>query len=204
MLKREDLTDQEFAFLVSQKILLSHLYDARGLKATGWDEAAKAEDKLFGLSDACPKGHRLKTRKGHCIECDTSRIAYIRRYSDSGYIYIAATKGGQLLKVGSCSDTESRAKNLRVQSYGGFSDWEIIASCKVSKMGLVEFGIHKALEGKEASGSYEKNGRKQEARELFDGDLVAVWRAFNIATKAEDASKKWRHPNFSAFNFKAK
>ena len=145
MIHRSDITDAEWAFLVSQKIPLSHLFDARGRTATSWEDEAKREGSLFGLSSECFQGHRLRTRSGHCIQCDTSRIAYMRRSSAPGFVYVAPSKAKKLLKVGCCIDVEQRERNLNNHIYGGASDWEVIAWCKTTAMGEVEFDIHRQL-----------------------------------------------------------
>lgn len=53
MVARADITDTEYSFLVSQKILVSHLYDARNQAATAWGDDAKRDGFLFGLSEPC-------------------------------------------------------------------------------------------------------------------------------------------------------
>lgn len=197
-----ELTTEERLFLARHKILPDHVLDARGLSASASRALAKAEGKLFILGSPCEaEGHRLRTRRGHCIECDPANIAFIRRDSAPGYVYIAASKAAQLLKVGSCSDWKKRQEVLSAHKYGGFSDWQIIAWAKTAAMGRIEFEIHKKLEGLNVPGSYEKDGREQATRELFRGDLVAVWQAYHASTAAIDEGLKWRHSGFTHFNF---
>lgn len=200
MVARTDITDQEYVFLVSQKILLSHVFDARGRSATSWGEEAKREGLLFGLAEPCYQGHRLRTRAGHCIQCDTSRIAYARRFAEPGYVYIAASRSEKLLKVGCCLDPEQRQRNLNFHTYGGAADWEIIAWCKTASMGQVEFDIQKQLSDLSTERSYKKDGRDQIAKELFRYEITRVWQAYRQrVAKMEDRSK-WQHPRLTSFS----
>lgn len=197
-----DLTTHERVFLARHKIRPQHVFDARSLGQAEAHARAKAEGKLFIVGTPCEAGgHRLKTRKGHCIECNTAHIAFIRRNSAPGCVYIAASKRGQLLKIGSCSDVKQREQYLSAHNYGGFDDWRIIAWAKTPKMGEIEFDIHKKLGRLNVPGSYEKDGTTQETRELFRGDLVTVWQAYHGSTAAIAAGRKWRHDGFQHFNF---
>lgn len=137
------------------------------------------------------------------MQCDTSKIAYIRRFSDPGHVYIAASKQAKLLKVGSCLDIGQRERNLCAHKYGKATDWQIIAWAKTQKAGELEFDIQRTLSALTVEGSYEKDGRTQQARELLRGDLVKVWQAYHAKTDRIEDAKKWRHPGFQHFNFAA-
>lgn len=203
MLSRSDITDQEYAFLVSQKILLSQIYDARGRGPTSFYEEAKSAGLLFGIANACKNGaHRLFTRKGHCIQCDTSKIAFIRRSSNLGYVYIAATRRGRLLKVGSTSDVTRRSSTLNNEGgYAGYDDWLVISYAKIPNVGRVEFEIHKALEDLVLSMEYIKAGRKQVAREVMRGELRRIWKTYQAAIVNVPDNDRWRHPKLGSFDF---
>jgi len=199
MVTRADITDAEYVFLASQKILVSHVYDARGRAATAWGDDAKREGFMFGLSEPCYQGHRLRSRAGHCIQCDTARIAYARRYADPGYVYIAASKAEKLLKVGCCVDPEQRQRNLNFHAYGGTGDWQIIAWCKTASMGQIEFDIQKQLVDLSTERSYKKDGRDQIARELFRYEITRVWQAFRMRVAKIDDKSKWQHSQLVSF-----
>lgn len=199
MVATVDITDAEYAFLASQKILVSHVYDARGRAATAWGEDAKREGLMFGLAEPCYQGHRLRTRAGHCIECDTARIAYARRFADQGYVYIAASKAERLLKVGSCMDPEQRQRSLVLNLYGSTDDWQIIAWCKTASMGQVEFDIQKQLADISTERTYKKDGRDQIARELFRYEITRVWQTYRTRVAKFDDKSKWQHPKLASF-----
>lgn len=197
-----ELDPGQLAFLVAQGILPEQVFDARGMATAVWQERAREEGMLFVLGAPCrAAGHRLRTRANHCIQCDTRKIAYIRRHAAPGFVYIAASRGAMLLKIGSCVDTEQRARNLRNHRYGNGVDWEIIAWAKTLAMGEVEFGIHRDLESFMIEGSYEHDGRIQRTRELLRGDLDAVWQAYNARVQMIAEANRWRHPGFDRFNF---
>ncbi|MEQ9331791.1 GIY-YIG nuclease family protein [Thalassobaculum sp.] len=196
------LTPSEKNFLYAQKIKPEHVLDARGMPSAVWKAKAKKEGFLFIIGAPChAAGHRLRTRAGHCIQCDTAKIAYVRRSSQVGYVYIAASRIAGLLKIGSCIDLTQRQRNLRAQAYGGIEDWQIIAYSKTAMMGQVEFEINRKLEDLYVPGYYEKDGRTQHARELLRGDLKRVWDAYSAVTKEIQDDLKWRHSTFDNFNF---
>lgn len=201
MIVRSDLTDSEYVFLNSQKILPSQLFDARGRTSTSWGDAAKEQGYLFGLNEPCGAGHRLRTRAGHCIQCDTARIAYIRRFASKGFVYIAASPAGRIFKVGSSVDLERRTVKLNFDSYAGQSDWVMLCGHVVPSMGQVEYKIHKSLERYVVPIEYVKDGNKQMSREVFRAELKVIWQSFLAQTKAYNEGSRWRHPSFEKFDF---
>ena len=203
MINRKDLTSEELSFLVTHKIHFEKLYDARGKAPTSWNNEAKDLGCDFGLSEPCYRGHRLRDRKGHCIQCSTSNIAYIRRASADGYVYIAASKIGQLYKVGSTIDFEQRVQALRREKYAGLDDWKIICVCMVKNSGRVEFEVHKKLTAYKEPRSYEVSGKKITATEVFKASLTIVWQGFQTSVGWSDLpeNKKSRVKNFSAFDY---
>lgn len=205
MLTRIDIDGTEWEFLNHHKILLSHVYDARGQGLSTFGERAKAEGKLYGLTDGCTKArHRLYTRAGYCMQCDTQKIAHMRAYEAQGYVYIAASISGKLLKIGATTAIESRNITLnREGGYAGYADWEIIAHAKTTKMGVTEFNAFKPVENLRQKLAYIKDGRTQIGREALVGDLRAVWEAYKAAITHVPITDRWQHRKFKAFNFVA-
>lgn len=203
MLNRQDLTHEELRFLVAHKIHFENLYDARGQAPTSWNEEAKALGCDFGLSEPCYRGHRLRDRKGHCIQCATSNIAYMRRASANGFVYIAASKKGQIYKVGSTIDFKQRVQALRRDKYAGLDDWKIICVCRVKNSGRIEFEIHKKLTEYKELRTYEVSGKKVTATEAFKASLTIVWQGFQTSVSWGDLpeNKKSRAKNFAAFDY---
>jgi hypothetical protein len=70
-----ELTQGELAFLARQGLGPGDVYDARGLPQSYWRKDMKDEGKTIALGNPCKKGgHRLRSRGGHCSQCDTSVV----------------------------------------------------------------------------------------------------------------------------------
>src|SRR6516162_4774254 len=88
-----------------------------------WMQRIKEENKTVALGTRCKKGrHRLRTRSGHCIQCDPRKLAFQTRFSTSQYIYIAGSLSEELLKIGICVDWRQREHQLRSEKYGSAGD----------------------------------------------------------------------------------
>ena len=201
---RSDLTNEEYAFLVEHKIHWENLFDARGQAPTGWDSQAKSQGLDFGLSEPCYKGHRLRERKGHCIQCKTSHIAFIRRSAATGYVYIAVSTKAKLYKIGSTIDYKERISRLRSEAYAGYDDWKMICVCRLKNSGKIEFDIHRKLDDFKVQFSYENAGITTTATEVFKTDLVTVWQAYQTTVDWRNVPNKSKHrvSNFGVFDFK--
>ena len=154
---------------------------------------------MLGLYEPWDHGHRLRTRAGHCIDCNTARIAFARRFADPGYVYIAASKAEKLLKVGCLVDPNQRQRNLNFHAYGGAGDWQIIARCKTPFMGQVESDIQKQLADLSIKRTYKKDGRDQVARDLFSYEITRVWQTYRKRVANFDDMSKWQHPKLADF-----
>jgi hypothetical protein len=98
-----DLTDDELRFLYTQRIDESAVMDCAHMSSRRYKGAMEEEGYLWCISPSyCYNGHRLRSRPGHCIQCDTARIAFVKRHQASAYIYIAGSLESKLIKVGRC------------------------------------------------------------------------------------------------------
>ena len=122
------LTSEQLHFLRQQKILLSTVFDASGMRTADYQQVMKAEGKSFayGVTQCSKGGHALRTRKGHCIQCDHATIAFMLRHDKKAFVYIAASYGGRLIKVGSSEDVVRRERQLCDYRYGGQDDWHFL------------------------------------------------------------------------------
>ncbi|MBP0589321.1 hypothetical protein J8I87_06225 [Paraburkholderia sp. LEh10] len=178
------LTSEQLAFLKSQKISLSLLFDATGLSQSQREAVMRQMDKKFYYGGAaCQKaGHTLRTKAGHCIQCDTSKIAYQLRSSDPGYVYLAHSKTTGYVKVGfSKEHPQDRSLTLRNEAYGNIKDWDIKKIVRLERnAGRHEFAVHELLESYRAPVVYEKtSGNFVECREIFKCDLAAALATFS-------------------------
>ena len=168
------LTKEEKQFIKQHGLALSEIYDARGLTSTIYHARAKELGCLWVIN-SCYKGHRLKTRSGHCIECDPRRIVYQRRYSESGILYIAVA--GNHCKVGitennyndSYESIYHRSVTLNMDDgYGNITGWKIVKYWEVKNAGRIENEVHQLLaKYKEDEVEYWYSGEWRIAKELF-------------------------------------
>lgn len=164
------LTADEIAFLTSQGIGVEQMFDAAGMSVADRKLAMKAAGKYFYVGGArcAAAGHQIRTRQGHCVQCNTSLIAYALRHSSSAQVYVAGSLKGRCVKIGSTEDIGQRLVRLRSHSYGAFDDWEMLAATQIiDNAGRFEFEAQKKLSRFQSKSIYVKSGAKQEARELF-------------------------------------
>ena len=180
----DELTDQEIIFLRSQGISPEEVFDGRGMSNPTWKARAKEGQFDFVLAGRCTNGgHRLKTRAGHCIQCRTSSIAFVRRENAKANVYLAAANNRTVIKIGYASWIYAREETLREQGYGGHWDWEILCWVKTQNAGQVEREISHLFSQHRISGSYIKGYEVQEAVEMFSYDFDEAVKLFEQYTR---------------------
>ncbi|WP_367305148.1 GIY-YIG nuclease family protein [Sphingomonas tagetis] len=137
------------------EFLRSHGIDdprALSLNATGmtrreYQAALSANDRLFAYGvQPCPKGHTLRV-SGGCPQCNSGYLQRARHNILPGFVYVARSNIGRLIKVGSSTDPEKRIYNANCDGYGGEFDWKLKGSAPVAQMGRAETAIQRALSG---------------------------------------------------------
>lgn len=182
------LDASQIEFLKKHGISLSTILDASGLTKRDREIAMTEIGANFYYSDSlCQKaGHALRTKPGHCIQCDTSKIAFQSRSSASGYVYLAQAAGCKLLKIGySNAHPADRIQYLNREAYGGVPDWDLKKVVYIdSDAGRTEFLIHSILEHDRANATYtNQKGVVVECKEIFSCSLDKALRAFATATQ---------------------
>lgn len=181
------LTSEQLGFLKSQGISLSLVADVGHLSKSAREAFMNESGHKFYYGGAPCKaaGHTLRTKAGHCIQCDTSKIAYQLRSSAAGYVYLAHSERNGFIKVGfSEVDPYNRVIWLQSGAYGDVNDWAIKRSIKIQKdAGKCEFEIHAALEKWRRPIAYQKNGETVECREIFACLLVEAEKHFHAITR---------------------
>lgn len=185
------LTKDQISFLKEQQIPESLLFDASGLSKSARELAMRTLDKKFFYGGAiCQKGgHSLRTKAGHCIQCDTSRIAFQMRSSDSGYVYLCHSEATGFVKVGfSKEHPQDRAERLRDAGYGGARDWDVKRFIWLERnAGRHEFAIHYRLAAYQRLVEYEKQiGFIVECREIFGCTLEHAIEVFGHVRSLRD------------------
>ena len=142
-----ELTAAELAFLKKYGLSANNVYDGRGQSKIKREAAAKRGGFDLILAAGCTNGgHRLKTRPGHCAQCDTSKLARQTRYNTSGSVYIAGSLQTRLLKIGSTDNVELRERTLLYESgYASAPDWKLLFHTRVAKKGEVEAAALRSL-----------------------------------------------------------
>jgi hypothetical protein len=163
------LTEEQLKFLRSHNIPASLVFDASGMRKKDYADEMKEAGKAFafGVTPCAAGRHTLRSRAGHCVQCDTSKIAYMLRHISPGKVYVAASRKGGFIKIGSCQWIYEREESLQKTKYGGCDDWQIIAWASFSEAGRSEGEIQSALKEWQVGARYWKDYRWQECCELF-------------------------------------
>lgn len=166
------LSVEQVQFLRQQGISLSNVFDGSGLSAKERIAKMSALGTPFYYGGAACQaaGHTLRSKPGHCIQCDTAKIAYQLRHAASGHVYLAYSDSRQYAKVGfSQAHPEERVAFLRREMYGAASDWKLQTTRLLERRaGEHEFAIHAQLEPYRKPVTYEKYpGVFVECREIF-------------------------------------
>lgn len=121
----------------------------------------------YGVTPCKEAGHELRVRSGHCVQCKPANLSYLRRFDEAAEVYVAQSKFGKVVKIGTSHNFQKRIANLNSYAYGGQTDWQCVFVISVVNAGRVEGNAHQALVGYGVTGQYFKNGALIECRELF-------------------------------------
>ncbi|MDO8978794.1 MAG: GIY-YIG nuclease family protein [Afipia sp.] len=160
----------EITLLARHGLSEDDVYDGRLETKIGREMSAKEAGKDLILTSArcrTDSSHRIRTRAGHCFQCKPMRIAFQVRHSSPGYVYIAGSKSGRVVKLGTASDLAQRERQLRAERYGGHSDWEIVFSTRSDQAGKLESEASARLSNKRVFSNYIKDGNIQTASEIL-------------------------------------
>ena len=129
----------------------------------------------IGVSRCAKAKHTMRTRYGHCVQCGTHNLAFLKRYENAGGVYVASSGELGLIKIGTAAYAEEREESLRAFGYGGGSDWKIEYKRNCDRAGRVEFIAHQSLVLHSIDRTYEKQGHIIDCHELFECDIdVAI------------------------------
>lgn len=201
---KDILTASELRFLASQNLGPDDVYDARRLPQDYWFRQIKLENKTIALGSKCRKaGHRLRSRKGHCVQCDTSKLAFAGRFDLEQYIYILGSVSAKLLKIGTCKDLPQRINQICFEQQGGASDWTLLYSVWMPRSGEIEDRTHKRLAQYAYFEDYWKNGNLQTATELFRCPFSLAAKVLEDTIGDPDTYGPFKERRYSAYEFSA-
>jgi T5orf172 domain len=175
------LTESEILFLGRHGLTPDDVFDGRYLSRDDARWRAKELGKTLVLGSPCrAKGHRLRTRPGHCAQCDPKKIAYQQRFSAPAFVYIAGSLTGRVVKIGSCIDVPQREHQMQAESYGGYCDWKVLFhTVSIPEAGRIEHNARSSLHSYRINGPYYKDGSRQIADELLKCSFGEALRALS-------------------------
>ncbi len=167
------LTKEHLKFIEKHRIPLEEVFDANGMKAKAYKAFMQENDYLvaYGVTPCEKAGHTLRTRYGHCVMCDPSKIAFVKRKRKPGYVYIAFSSKYALIKIGCTENYLNRIKSLNQENYGNVNDWYLIGYSYQENMGEVECNIQNQLVKYQKIRPFLKGGMIVNANEIFSVDL---------------------------------
>jgi hypothetical protein len=196
--------DEELAFLRRHRISPDDVYDGRNESKLAWQMGARDNGKTLILGSPCrASGHRLRTRAGHCAQCDPKKITYQRRWRARSYVYIAGSLAAGLIKVGVAADTMHRENVLRRIRYGNVEDWELLAHVEVEEGGRIEYETLMRLGRQRVFKSYQKDGYSQVGGELLLCSFSAALSALLAWVSDDERATLWKWGRSSKYEFDA-
>lgn len=170
------LSEEQIRFLLSQNIPISHTFDASGYSKKDYSEIMKQEDLLVAYNTTPCKSfsHTLRSRHGHCIQCNTQALAFIRRYSENGIVYLLHSNAINKCKVGTCKNINERLRTLNSQRYGNANDWRLIEEFETENAARIEYNISKAIEKYRFETQYLRTGATIKCQEIYDCTIEII------------------------------
>jgi hypothetical protein len=164
-----ELTKEQLDFLAKHNVSLKYVFDATGLSKTEYRPIMKELNKYiaFNVTPCNKSGHELRTRSGHCVQCNTAHLAFQKRNDSSGITYIAGSINGEVIKVGFTKAVEIRSKSLNRSNYAGYNDWEILFAIESGDAGRIETKANATLYKYAYSTDYEHDGHWQDSHETY-------------------------------------
>ena len=196
----------ELTFLRRHGFSPEEVHDGRRQgKRTRESDARQAGKVLILTSAPCrAMGHRIRTRAGHCAQCKPANIGFTTRETASGYVYIAGSMNGRLIKIGLAADMAQRERQLRAEKYGGFGDWLVLIHVPVDDCGKTEREVSSRIRGERVYNSYCKDGLEQTATEMircsFSSALQALIQVVGPILNEERYLHQWRDYEFKFAN----
>lgn len=167
-----ELNKEQVAFLKQHNVSLKFVFNADGLRKTEYKEVMKDLNKMIAYNvTPCTKfGHTLRTRSGHCCQCNTAHLEFQKRNDSAGIVYIAVSSIKNVIKIGFTKSIEIRSESLNRTQYAGINDWKIVYAIKSDSAGKVENRICTELSDYSSYIDYEHDNHIQLASEIFKID----------------------------------
>lgn len=174
------LSPEQIHFLFSQGIPISKVFNAENLQKSEYKRIMDEDDMLvaYNVTPCKAEGHTLRTKYGHCLQCNTQSIAFISRFSQEGTVYLAYSYNLDLCKIGTCKDIENRTQTLNSHGYGGANDWDVIDSLFTQDAARVEFNIQSKAQVFKHEAVYIRTGKTIKCQEIYKCHLEVLREIF--------------------------
>lgn len=193
----------ELDFLKRLGIRHEEVHDGRNQSQAHRRIEAERLGKILVLGPPCQAAqHRLRTRAGHCVQCDPKKLAYQRRHTSPGFVYIAGSKSGKVLKIGTANDIDQRHRQLCAERYGELGDWVVLFHMKVDEGGRIEQAALSQLKKFITVRNYTKDGTVQKAAEILRCGFASTLMAVSDAIGDNERSELWMSPVWKEYDFK--
>jgi hypothetical protein len=187
--------ESELKFLADNGLAPGDVIDGRRLSKNEREAQAKALGKALILATPCAKGgHRLRTRSGHCAQCNTAVIRYQARHREAATVYVAYSPREALTKIGVSVDPDTREANINFDQYAGADDWEILFRIDIPEAGMIESKAQSAIAGSKVIKGYMKDRAfMQDAKEAFSCSPLEAINAIidAISQSGQSPEKPW-------------
>lgn len=193
----------ELEFLKRLGVKPEEVYDGIGQTQERRRTEAKRQGKTLILGPPCgAAGHRLRSRSHFCVQCDPKKLAFQARHTAPGYVYIAGSTLGRVIKIGTASNMGQRHKQLCAERYGGLGDWVVLFQMKVKEGGRVEQIALSCLKTFSTEREYVKDGESQKAGEILCCTFTVALKAVADALGDDERSEVWRSERYRDYEFK--
>ena len=125
------------------------------------------------------------------------------RFEEEAFVYIAASRQLELIKIGFSKKSVHRADDLNRDGYGGASDWLILYERRFKRAGWVESQAHTGLEAFRSRRTYTRlgHGISVTAKELFACNYANSRAAVENMSDHSSGTRYERHDAKENFNF---
>lgn len=169
------LTREQLLFLHSQGLSKEDTFDALEMTQSTYYPIMKRTNKLIAYNTKpCKNGHTMRTRSGHCPQCNTAYLRFSQRSNEGGFVYVAISKRGELCKIGFTHAIGIREESLNRTYYADFNDWVIRFAIKSEYAGKIEELVKMRLYQYSYQLEYSHDGKIQIATELLNCDFKKV------------------------------
>ena len=168
-LMNPNLSEEQIHFLKNQNIPLHLVFNAFGMSKSEYRVIMKELNKLvaFNVTPCKKSGHTLRTRSGHCCQCNTATLAYQKRNDSAGIVYVAGSKSGSIMKIGFSKAMEVRSKSLIRTKYAGQSDWEILYAIKSKNAGTIDTKVYSLMNKYSLEFEYNHDGEWHDSHKTY-------------------------------------